>query len=93
MKYSVGEVCLGRHPDGSWQEVTIIAIGKFFDQNKKVAPYQVDAPNHPDSDCNTISAFEHDLRKKHPPQQDTQIAEDWFIQDFNKIFETDEVKV
>ena len=93
MKYEVGEVCLGIHPDGIWREVTIIEVGKFQNANGSVSTYCLDAPNHPMAGVVAgITADDHELRKLRPPQTDTDDAAERFIKELKGMIFKDEVK-
>ena len=102
MKYSVGEVVWVRSSVSrfeGWREMEVLDICETYADhqsryNDRAAT--TDLRFHPLPWYRTselLFTSEPYMRKKHPPQQDTQIAEDWFIQDFNKIFDTEEVKV
>jgi len=88
MKFEVGEVCWARSQGvrpGKWIEVEIAQIG-FVRYDGAIRDYGVFAGViDRRTGVDLWGAMEHNLRKKHPPQTDTDIADEQFIKDLNKL--------
>ena len=101
-KFSEGEVCLAKSMVGrfeGWREFTIVVGPMSFDEYEEYTNYQhwftgpcdsSDAPFYilDSGRC----AMESQLRKRRPPQTDTQTADEDFIKDLRGMIFKDEVE-
>lgn len=99
MGFEVGEICLAyvEHPIcGNTGWVDAVYQGPFeadsytLPGDDCLVELPVRCPGRDDGFWEHRSAF---LRKKHGPQQDNEVAEDWFIKDLMKQLKREEVKV
>jgi len=97
MKFSVGEICECKSSFyfSGWKECEIIAICdplKLRNPSQVAPDYTIEVKSFPNkgTPSGLWLTMAYHLRKKRPPQQDNQVAEEWFIDDFNRIFKEKE---
>ena len=93
-KFSAGEVCLMNGGMAHGAEAVVLEIGPVMKRSGKKKDYRVEIAGFPGlyDDDPGWCCDESSLRKKRPPQTDTDKADEQFIQDLNRMLKIERVE-